>query len=108
MKLTFSTYANTKIKGTDPELTTLVRADANLAGWPKKIVSKLVMSFSNSKLIINYPVEFVEEIDDLEYGTRTSSPQPVFRRFESKHGDVISGKIETISVNYLVEQNIIP
>jgi hypothetical protein len=108
MKLTFNAYANSKLKGTDAELTNLVRVDANSAGWPKKIASKLVVSFSNSKLIINYPSEFAEEVDNLEYGTRVSSPQPVFRRFESKHGDVISGKIETISVNYLVEQNIIP
>jgi len=108
MKLTFSSYAGTKLKGTDAELTSLVRVDANSAGWPKKIASKLVVSITNSKVVINYPIEFADEVDELEYGNRAKAPQPVFRRFETKHGDVISQRLETISVNYLVEQNIIP
>lgn len=108
MKLTFNAYAGSKLKGTDAELTSLVRVDANSAGWPKKIASKLVVSITNSKVVINYPIEFTDEVDELEYGNRAKSPQPVFRRFEARHGDVIAQKIETMSVNFLVEQNIIP
>jgi hypothetical protein len=108
MNINFNTYAGSKLKGTDPELTKLIRSDASLAGWPKKIISKLSVSITNSKVVVNYPNEFSDEIEDLEYGSKNSSPLPVFRRFESKHGDVISQRIETVSVNYLVEQNLIP
>lgn len=108
MKTTFRTYAGTALKGTDAELTKLFRADATSANWPKELVSKVKLSVTNSQLVVNYPGEFTDLIDDLEYGSQNNPPQPVFRLFEAKHGDVIVQKIADMSLNYLVSEDIIP
>ena len=108
MNVTFKSYASSKLKGVDAELTTLFRADATAANWPKNLVSKLKLSITNSQLVVNYPGEFTDLIEDLEYGSQNSSPQPVFRLFENKHGDVITRKLAEASLNYLVSENAIP
>jgi hypothetical protein len=104
----FKSYAGKTLKGVDLEFTALVQNDAKSAGWPTNVVSKLKVVITNSKLTIVYPSEFAEEIDELEYGNRSSSPRPVFRRFIAKHEGAITQRIAEMSVNYLVEQDIIP
>lgn len=108
MKSTVVTYAKNKLKGAQPDLTALIKADAIGAQWPKPIVSSLIVSIDDSKLIIVYPDQYAQEVDDLEYGTRGASPKPVFRLFLTKHEDVVLQKITEASLNYLEEEGIIP
>lgn len=76
------------------ELTTLARAEAISAGWPKDLARTLKVVVGPDSITIDYPQENAEEIENLEYGTRISGPKPVFRVFMKKHGARVTKNIE--------------
>lgn len=82
------------LKKIETELTTLARAEAIKAGWPKDLAGSLRVVVGRDEISIQYPEASAEAIEDLEYGTRTSNPKPVFRRFMNKHGNRVSRVIE--------------
>lgn len=108
MNLAFKPYAVKALKGADSELTGLFKSDAINANWPKQLVSKIKLSFIDATIVVGYPDEFTALIDDLEYGGPNNPPQPVFRLFEAKHGDVITRKIAETSLSYLESEGAIP
>ena len=54
---------------------------ATTAGWPEHIVRSLTVDFNGESLLVKYPEELVQEIDDLEYGKPFGLPNPVIRSF---------------------------
>lgn len=91
------------LKAVEAELTTLVKAEAIKAGWPKELARTLKVSVRQDDIVIEYPAENAEAIEDLEYGTRQSNPQPVFRLFMKKHGKRVSDNVEAWASKTLEE-----
>ena len=108
MNVEFVAYSKTALKGINSELTELLKLDAKNAGWPNNIVKQLKISVENLKVVVYYPEMYTQQIDDLEYGNGQDSPQPVFRRFIAKNMNFISKDLADSSLNYLVEQGLIP
>lgn len=62
-------------------LTLELRAMANGANWPAHLIASLEVGYDEGDLVINYPEEFKEEIENLEYGDINSLPNAVLRPF---------------------------
>jgi hypothetical protein len=54
---------------------------AETAGWPPNIVNSLSIDFNGDDLLVKYPDEMSNEIDDLEYGKPYSVPKAAIRPF---------------------------
>ena len=54
---------------------------AQTAGWPPKVVNALSIDFNGDDLLVKYPEEMSDEIDDLEYGKPYSVPKAAIRPF---------------------------
>jgi len=108
MTANFVTYSKTSLKGINKELTELLKVDAKNAGWPNNIVKQLKAVVEDLKIVVYYPEMYAQQVDDLEYGNGTDSPQPVFRRFMAKNSNLLSADFADSSLNYLAEQGIIP
>jgi len=66
-------------------LTSVLRNMAFRAEWPSDIIVQLVVKAEDENLYISYPEEFEARIQDLEYGTPNTSPQPVLRIFTARY-----------------------
>ena len=108
MNIDISPIASKSLIKIQNELTNLLRVDAVLALWPKNIASKLKVVITKSEIIITYPNNLAQQVEDLEYGSKETTPLPVFRRFIAKHGNVISNNIADSTLNFLVDEGIIP
>jgi hypothetical protein len=89
-----------------PVLKESLRSFALSAGWPIDVVDALDISYDGGILHIVCPESILEAVEDLEYGTETSSPNAVLRPFTIRAdqyvGDVVGGR----SVDYLLEQKV--
>ncbi len=50
-------------------------------GWPADVVNVISVQNTGSEHIIYYPPYLKSKINDLEYGTQTTAPSGVLRRF---------------------------
>jgi hypothetical protein len=89
-----------------PVLKESLRSFALSAGWPIDVVDALDISYDGGILHIVCPEEILEAVEDLEYGTETSSPNAVLRPFALRAdqyvGDIIGGR----AIEYMVEQKV--
>ena len=108
MRVEFVAYSKAALRGINKELTQLLKVNAKSAGWPNNIVKQLQVAVEDLKIIVYYPEMYAQQIDDLEYGNGQDSPQSVFRRFVAKNTDLIGKDLTESSLDYLVEQGIIP
>jgi len=108
MNIEFKASAAKSLKNVSSELTVLLKEDAVRANWPTYIVNKLKVAIQDLNIVIYYPIKFADEVENLEYGTQSDSPQSIFRMFITKHGDAISENMAEWSVDYLVGQDLIP
>ena len=108
MKLDLVTYVKNSFTGIDQDLTKLIKEDATKANWPKYIVKSLKISTTDLNITAMYKQDYAEEVDNLEYGNADESPRPVFRKFVTKHEDIIFNKIASLSVDHLFEEGILP
>jgi len=108
MTIDISPIASKSLIKIQNELTNLLKVDAILALWPKNIAAKLKVVITKSEIIITYPDNLSQQVEDLEYGSKDTTPLPVFRRFITKHGNVISNNIADSTLNFLVNEEIIP
>jgi len=97
-----------QLKAMGPKFTLLLRKDAVAAGWPSKLVNSLKVVIDESGLSIEYSEENAEAIEDLEYGTYTSSPNPVMRLFLERHTDDFSSELADATIDALVATDVIP
>ena len=89
-----------------PVLKENLRSFALSAGWPVDIVDALDISYDGGILHIVCPDDIAEAVEDLEYGTETSSPNAVLRPFTIRAdqylGDILGGKI----INYVLDERV--
>lgn len=64
-----------------PVLKESLRSFALSSGWPIDVVDALDISYDGGILNIVCSDEMAEAVEDLEYGTETSSPNAVLRLF---------------------------
>jgi hypothetical protein len=108
MTAKFINASVTSLKGLDKSLTTELRADAVKAGWPAKVAKNLTVTVDKLSILIKYPDEYNQQVDDLEYGTEDLTPKPIFRTFLNKHSDLIDNQVSEWSLDYLINGDIIP
>ena len=82
------------LRSLEPKLTREVRAAAIKAGWPKEVAKVLSVKVEDDAIDVTYPDKYADQIGDLEYGTRTTGPKPVFRMFAKKHAKTVSEAME--------------
>lgn len=105
MNLNLADSAIKDLRKLEARLTRDIKLQAVRAGWPKELASVLRVTVANDEILVNYPNEKADEIEDLEYGTRAASPKPVFRSFINKHGSVISESLENWVLKTLSERD---
>jgi len=97
------TLATTKAtEATASRLTSLLRDFAYRAEWPVDVIIQLSVKVEESNLVVSYPDEIHDEVNDLEYGTSGTSPRAVLRPFVSRLGsfleqEVSEGVIDTLA-----------
>ena len=64
-----------------PELTHEVRESAQTSGWPNNVVAALSVKYNDGDMAVSYPSQLTAEVEDLEYGTSSTPPRSVIRRF---------------------------
>lgn len=64
-----------------PVLEDNLKEFAETAGWPANIVKALSVDFNGDNLLVKYPEELSDQIDDLEYGKMYGVPNPAIRPF---------------------------
>lgn len=104
----FADYANQSVRALDRELTKRLRDAAKFANWPPRLANVLRVEIRNDNISVSYPSNFAQEIEDLEYGTGTTTARPVFRKFASAHKGLIENALEESSVDYLFDTGALP
>jgi hypothetical protein len=104
----FITYSKKSLSGIDKTLTELLKVDAKNAGWPNNIIKQLKVSVKDLKITVHYPESYTTQIEDLEYGNGSDSPQPVFRKFIAKNMNLITKDLADSSLDYLFEKGALP
>lgn len=97
-----------RISGLQDNLTAQLITRAKLAGWPDNVANALSVSINRMSVSIAYPLELTEVIDDLEYGTPKSSPQPVFRKFTAEVNEALEDEFAEWSLDYLFDSDVLP
>lgn len=62
-------------------LTANLRQKAEIAGWPSTYVNSLSVENQNGTIVVTYPSDKANAIEDLEYGTEQGQPSGVIRSF---------------------------
>ena len=62
-------------------LTIALRQKAQVAGWPTDYVNVLSVENENGVIVVTYPQDKANAIEDLEYGTEQGQPSGVIRSF---------------------------
>ena len=58
---------------------------ASDAGWPQNLVDALEITYVRGNIIITYPDQLSQEIEDLEYGIPQGIPNSVIRPFMNRY-----------------------
>lgn len=65
-------------------MTAKVRREAFSAGWPAHVSRHLSVRHSGGGFSVTYPEHLSEKVEALEYGTQSTAPSAVIRRFENR------------------------
>lgn len=89
-----------------PVLKESLRSFVLSAGWPVDVADALDISYDVGILHITCPDDIAEAVEDLEYGTETSSPNAALRAFviraDQYVGDIVGGR----AADYLFQQKL--
>lgn len=66
-----------------PLLTKELRRRARAAEWPSDVINSLDVIPNGGAISISYPEDLKTKVEDLEYGSMSSMPNPVLRPFSS-------------------------
>ena len=77
-----------------PKLNDTVKSMARTAGWPNSICKVLSVSYKDRSVKVVYPESLDSEVNDLEYGTPSTPPKAVIRKFNLRIESLMSKSIE--------------
>lgn len=86
-----------------PLLENLLTNLATESEWPEHLIKAMSVQYDGENLILSYPPELAEEINDLEYGTLNKLPNAVIRPFLSRSSDIIQNVLVTNSFDDIME-----
>jgi len=86
-------------------LTDLLQESAQKSGWSKDLSQSINIGYAGNVLQTNVPKDREEEVFQKEYGTETSAPTAVLRKFSShpKAANIMDKHMHT-HVNSVLEQ----
>jgi hypothetical protein len=73
------------------------------SNWPEYVIKALSVQYDGENLILTYPPELTEEIDNLEYGTLNKMPNAVIRPFLSRSDAIIEHTLSSKILDDLME-----
>lgn len=82
-------------QGTASDLTGAMQDTAALAGWDPKVASNTSVKFTGSTFAVDVHPKYEERAKAHEYGSQTSSPTSVMRKFSNNDADaadMLAGK----------------
>jgi len=88
------------------KMTIKLRNAALNAAWPSMIVSNMSVVVKDSKLVIDYPEDLQEEINDLEFGTGPTPPASVIRPFLNRTDEYISEIFGTDLIDEFLSEDV--
>jgi hypothetical protein len=88
------------------KMTTKLRHAALDAAWPSMIVSNMTVRVKDTQLVIDYPEDLQEEINDLEYGTGPVPPVSVIRTFLNRTDEYISDIFGKDLIDELISEDV--
>ena len=101
--MTTTELAQAALQKAAERLTPELKNTALMSGWPPYIVEQLTVKESDGELYVDYPQELSSQIEDLEYGTQTATPNAVLRPFMYLHNsntqDIYESAFEDVAVN---------
>lgn len=86
-----------------PQLTEELRAAAKNSGWPTSVIESLTVTFDGSNIIVDYPKQFSQLVDNLEYGNESNLPNSVIRSFIYRSGDTVKSVLADRTVSNLFD-----
>jgi hypothetical protein len=95
--------ANDAASAAIPSLENLLYTLAQDSNWPEYIIKSLSVQYDGESLILTYPPELAEEIDNLEYGTLNTLPNAVIRPFLARSPAIIEEVLGTNSFDDIME-----
>lgn len=108
MSVDLSSSATKSLKKHERAFTAKIREEALAAGWPRSAATKLRVEFAKNDVLVAYPDELAQVIEDLEYGDGTMSPKPVFRKFFDKNRIALADSLAEVSIDYLFDKEVLP
>jgi hypothetical protein len=85
-----------------PILNAQLTSMAHAAMWPAHIVEALFVDYQEDDLIVDYPDSLGDEVDDLEYGSTTTLPNPVIRPFVARCDAIIKHVLGSQTVDEIL------
>ncbi len=86
-----------------PQLTEELKATAKTSGWPNAVIESLSVTFDGSNIIVDYPKQLSQIVDNLEYGNGSNLPNSVIRAFIYRSGDTVKDVLSNRAVGNLLE-----
>lgn len=94
-------------ENTSARLTSHLQEHARLSGWPEHIASALSVTHSNGHYSATYPEHLASDVFDLEYGTQSSPPSGVIRRFSNRSEGMLGGLHAEEAMSYLFDMGVL-
>jgi hypothetical protein len=89
------------------KLTPVLRDMAFRAEWPSDIIIQLNVEAVDSDLVVSYPDDLEERINDLEYGSEESPASPVIRPFTYRFSKELEREVSETLVDILDEMGVL-
>jgi hypothetical protein len=89
------------------KLTPVLRDMAFRAEWPSDIIIQLKVDAVDANLVVSYPEELEERINNLEYGSEDSSATPVIRPFTYRFSKNLEQEVSDTLANILAEMGVL-
>lgn len=86
-----------------PTLTDYLRTTAETAGWPENVIRALSVEFDGNNVYVDYPDNFANIIDDLEYGKPYGLPNPVIYPFIMRSMPYVSDVFSNTALDEIMD-----
>lgn len=97
---------DSNLESAAPALTASLRKEAANRGWPDEVSQALSVVVKQGVFTVDYPAEFQQKIEDLEYGSGAQAPAAAIRSFQYQMEDFATKIYETHPEDMLEEVNL--
>lgn len=87
----------------ESKLTADLQAAADAANWPEDIIPQLSVKWDGAGMSVVYPSAIAQEVENLEYGYYSDSPNSVIRSFTYRCGSTVKDVLVNRSLPQLMD-----